>query len=175
MRRRAALALAENELFPGDDQIIRRLRDINVSSLPLVESKSYERVNRVATAQVSVDDEDRFYFGIDIGPYWYEPLGRVFALSQNDIETKARDVIREEFSYPGIKTWRSDERARRKLYDHRQTYATHGAYPQTDNLQFYLSYHAMMVVAGRLLSRTPIHRDTEWYESGRVFRVVGPT
>ena len=160
---RAALAFTENEMFPGDDQVIRRLKEINVSSLPVLESKSYERGNQTAKGPPREDDEDRFYFGIDIGPYWYAPLGRVFALSQNDIETRALEVIREEFNYTGTKTWRTDERARRKLYDHRQTYATHGAYPSTDDFQFYLSYHAMMIVAGKLLSTTPTHRDTEWY------------
>ena len=159
---RAALALVDKGMVSVDDQVIRRLRNVNVTSLSVVESKSYERQKHDTNVETKAHDEDRFYFGIDIGPYWYEPLGKVFAISQKEVETKALAVIREEFDYTGKKTWRSDERGRRKLYDFRQTHATHGSYPDTDDLHFYLSYHAMMIVAGRLLLTKPTHRDTEW-------------
>ena len=86
---RAALALIKNGVLPGEDHLLEPLSRVNVTSLPFVESKSYERVTHKTTDAAKDDDEDRFYFGIDIGPYWYQPLGRVFALSQSDIETAA--------------------------------------------------------------------------------------
>ena len=42
-----------------------------------------------------------------------------------------------------------------------ETYHSHGSYPRVDGLHFYLSYHAMMVVAGKLLASTPVHRDPD--------------
>ena len=79
---RAALALIENEVLAADDDLAERLSHVNVTSFPFVESNSYERVNHETKDTAKTDDEDQFYFGIDIGPYWYKPLGKVFALSQ---------------------------------------------------------------------------------------------
>ena len=157
---RAALALIENGmLLPAD--LAERLSRVNITSLPAVKSKSYQRVKHQADGSAGEDDEDKFYFGLDIGPYWYKPLGRVFALSQSDVERKALPVIRGELNFPDKGAPQEDPRARRRIYDHPQTSASHGSYPNTDDLQYYLAYHAMMIVAGRLLATRPTHRDTE--------------
>jgi hypothetical protein len=161
---RAALALIENDTLIVKESVIECLIRVNVSPFPFVESKSYQRIPHKTRNAEKAGDEDSFYFGIDLGPYWYEPLGRVFALSQGEIETEALKVIRKELNYLAKGAWNEDERGRRKLYDHRQTYASHGSYPDTDDYQFYLAYHAMMIVAGRLLATTPTHRNTEWGE-----------
>ena len=157
---RAALALIKKGVFAAGDDLVERLSRVNVTSLPIMESKSYGRAIYKEQDHNKTDDEDRFYFGIDIGPYWYKPLGRVFALSQSDIETQALEVIRNELGCLAKKAWHEDERERRNLYDRDQSYASHGAYPDTDNLLQYLAYHAMMIVAGKLLATTSTHRDT---------------
>ena len=159
----AAEALIEHGVLPRDD-LRERLSSVNVSSLPVVESKSFERVNRDTSEVAQEEDEDRYYFGIDIGPYWYKPLGEVFALSQSDVEREALSVIRGDLDYRGKRAWHEDERARRKIYDHRQTYASHGSYPDTDDFHYYVSYHAMMIVAGRFLAARPTHRDPRGWE-----------
>ena len=158
---RTALALQRRGFLTSEDQLERRLRCVNITSLPVVESKSFERVSDYGFAAGAAGDKDRFYFYMDIGPYWYKPLGRVFGLSQGRIETDALEVIRQELHRP------ADERRRRELYGRdRQggdgTHASHGSYPDTDDYEFYLSYHAMMIVAGELLATTPTHHDREW-------------
>ena len=155
---RAAKELIENGLLSLDG-LMERLSGVNVSSLPVVESNSYGRVSSEVNHAAVEDDEDTYYFDLDIGPYWYKPLGRIFALSQGDVEREALDVIRSEFNGRPRRAWHEDERVRRKIYDYRQTYASHGSYPDTDNLQYYLSYHAMMIVAGRFLATRSTHRD----------------
>ena len=161
---RTALALIKNGVLPAENHLVERLSRVNVTLLPVVKSKSHERVTHKTNDAANGDDEDRFYFSIDIGPYWYKPLGRVFALPQSNIETEALRVIRNELSCSANRAWHEDERKRRKIYDYQQTNASHGSYPNTDNLQYYLSYHAMMIVAGRLLATTTTHRDTEYGE-----------
>lgn len=155
---RAAIALIESGLQVRDG-MMERLAGVNASSLPVVESKSYGRVSYEANHATVEDDEDRYYFDLDIGPYWYKPLGRIFALSRGYVEREALDVIRSEFNGRPRRAWHDDERVRRKIYDYRQTYASHGSYPDTDNLQYYLAYHAMMIVAGRFLATRPTHRE----------------
>jgi hypothetical protein len=80
-----------------------------------VESKSFQRIDHKTTDATKAGAEDGFYFGIDMGPYWYEPLGRVFAMSQREIETEALKVIRKELNYLSKGAWDEDERERRKL------------------------------------------------------------
>lgn len=157
---RAALALVDQGVLSDRDGLKERLTHVNVSPLSVVETKSYERIAHEKKINETNDDDD-FHFGIDIGPYWYAPLGRVFDLPQHYIETEASKVIRSEFGFTARGRWDEDERSRRKLYKEYHTIHSHGSYPRADTLHFYYSYHAMMIVAGRLLASTPTHRDSE--------------
>ena len=162
---RAALALLDHGGLEDHDDLKERLAHVNASPFPLIESKSYDRVRpKKKEGEVTEDDEDRFYFGIDIGPYWYAPLGRVFALDKSDIETEALKVIRTEFGSKTIGRWDEDERGRRGLYEENHTHHSHGSYPRADSLEFYQAYHAMMIVAGKLLATTQAHRNSEYGE-----------
>lgn len=161
---RAALALINNGVLTDEDNLKERLSHINVSPFPIVESKSYDGIRPKKKDTSPDNDDDRFYFGLDIGPYWYAPLGRVFALSQDEIETQALKVIRNEFGFTAMGRWDEDERARRKLYEENHTYHSHGSHPRTDTLHFYYAYHAMMIVAGKLLASTPTHRNSDYGE-----------
>ena len=171
---RIALELLRQGFLPSGDSgghVDRRLRHVNVTTLPVVESRSFQRVSRNTTEPDARDDKDRVYFYMDIGPYWYEPLGRVFGLAQSRVETEALKVIRRELHHSADgRTWRDDERRRRSLYSRdrfgmERTHASHGSYPDTDDYDFYLAYHAMMIVAGKLLATVPTHRDMESGES----------
>ena len=157
---RTALALLRAGRLPADDRLEERLRHVNVWALPVVESKFDELVSSDEPSTAK-DDKNHFYFYLDVGPYWYKPLGRVFGLSRHRIETEALKVIRDELHTSGSTSWRDDERKHRGMYRHERTYASHGSYPDTDDYQLYLSYHAMMIVAGRLLATVSVHRDME--------------
>ncbi|WP_430254847.1 AVAST type 3 anti-phage nuclease/ATPase Avs3a [Neorhizobium sp. DAR64872/K0K18] len=146
-----------------DDQATLRhdLEHVAKSPFPAVESKSYDRFTRSDEAGDGNDD-DSFYFSLDIGPYWYAPLGRVFGLSQGKIESEALTVIRGQLRFAGRGRWDEDERSRRKLYQQDHTYHSHGSYPRADSLNFYQAYHAMLIVAGRNLACGPVHCDSEY-------------
>jgi len=147
------------------DELRERLSVVNVSKLLPVESKSYQRFeNGKSDNEVDADtkgDEDRFYLSIDIGPYWFAPLGRCFAKSQAYIERAVSHVIKSDWKISGGNRWDEDERHRRKIFRDRETWHSHGSYPRADDLRFYLSYHAMMVVAGKLIETTPVHHDPD--------------
>jgi hypothetical protein len=159
---RAARALVASGLLADDDNLAMRLECINTSPLAIVESDTDEPHAPRKPRRGKDDEEDQFYFGIDIGPYWYAPLGRRFALSQGEIESEAMEVIRKDFGYKGTSRWDDDPRVRSKLYEERHTDHDHGSYPRADNLHFYYAYHAMMIVAGRLLATTPLHRHPRY-------------
>jgi hypothetical protein len=164
---RAALALIDRGL-PGHDQpdLRERLLTVNVSPFPVAESKRYERIRPRDTGGDEEGERAAIHFGIDFGPYWLKPLGEWFAKSQRDVERAASDVITKEWRCSPEDGWIEDERARRKIFRDSETYESHGSNPRTHDLQFYLSYHAMMLVAGRLLARVPSHRDPDYPEDG---------
>ena len=162
---RAAEALVDHGILSNCDNLRNRLSRINVSPFPIVESESRDRIRHENIDTLTGDD--RFYFGIDIGPYWYAPLGRVFALSENEIETAALKVIRTNFDSMASGRWDEDERNKRKLYPENHTSHSHGSYPRADTLHFYHAYHAMMIVAGNLLANRQIYRDSGYGEEDK--------
>lgn len=164
--KRTIFALVDGGCIEPSTDLLEQLSVINVSTFPPVESKSYRHFEDEDTNPEN--NEDRFSFGIDMGPYWFEPLGRRFGKSQSSIEREASQVIRKDWQISSGTRWDQDERHKRKIFRDRETYHSHGEYPRVDELHFYLSYHAMMVVAGRLLSTTPVHYDP--YDSEDEFR-----
>jgi hypothetical protein len=94
---RAALALLKRGELQDRDSLKERLAQGNVSPFPIVESKSHERIRSNKEDDSTVSDDDRHYFGIDIGPYWYAPLGNVFAVAQTEIQAEALKVIRADY------------------------------------------------------------------------------
>jgi len=159
----SAIRLIEAGHLLDSDGLLVRLKDVNKASMPAVESAARKRTSSKGNDKKRSGD-DRFYFGIDIGPYWYSSLGRVFAVSQSYVEAEALKAIRQDLSFPGQGRWDEDERAKRKLYEEGHAHHSHGSYPRADNLQFYNAYHAMMIVAGRLLATMPVHHDPTYGE-----------
>jgi hypothetical protein len=162
---RIALKLDAEGLATVPTETRAALEHVNASPLaPVAESA---RSQAVRPDDAADDEEDRYYFGIDFGPYWLAPLGRCFAKPQAEVEQEALRVIREEWGCRGRNRWDEDERARQGQFRHETTHHSHGSYPRIDDLNFYLSYHAMMVAAGRLLTTAPLRRgNADDYEDG---------
>ena len=106
-----------------------------------------------------VGDDEKYYFGIDIGPYWFAPLGRCFGISQVEVERLARSVLKTRFSVNSKESWRDDERHKRRLFKDRETHHSHGGTPDTDDLRSYRAYHSMMVVAADLLRDRRVYQE----------------
>lgn len=155
---RAVLAV-HAKLDTEIDPATMAMLNVTTSAFPPVESKAHERMGpgTEETAEVR-----QFHFGMDTGQYWYQPLGRVFGLSQVAIESRALEAIRDRLGYTGNGGWDEDERQKRNLYPREGTYASHGDYPEVDVHRTYLTYHAMMIVADQLLQTMPVHSDTSW-------------
>lgn len=118
----------------------------------------------VESEDVSVEDlkdDEKYYFGIDIGPYWFRPLGMAFGLGETSIEHRARAVLRTQMPW-ARGGWRTDARHVRKIFGEGETHHSHGSMPKVDDLTAYSSYHAMMIVAAELLEvRAPVQHVDE--------------
>lgn len=152
LRHFAACALHELPELLGEMTTLGAPERINASELPLVEHDAYRRA-KVETEPIndsSGDAVDKYYFGIDIGPYWLEPLGRVFGISPSGITRRAIEAISERIGVITTKHY-DDVRYKRGVFQHEQTSHSHGTMPRVEDLQVYSAYHAMMIMAARLL------------------------
>lgn len=98
--------------------------------------------------------EKDYYYGIDFPPYWFNRLARLFNLKDKDISNLVNQVIQEDlkldFSDKYIRDpreiiWRS--------HRNMETYHSHGTHPKIEDFSFYLSYHSLFIVAGKLYSK----------------------
>ena len=155
---KAALELVNSGDIKLDKNIVARLISVNSSGLPIVSSKYYDRLVHSKHENAR---EERFSFGYDMSRYWFENLGKCFAKTASDIEIEAEKVIWDNWQLSENGYWDRDERSRRGFFRDNETWHSHGSYPRTEDLSFYLSYHAMMTVAGKLLATVPLHQDPD--------------
>ena len=162
--KRALLALLDAGLLRTHSDLVQRLATINISKFPVLDAKSSQYCSDEKDDPVGItaeNNEDRFSFGLDFGPYWLAPLGVCFAKSQINIEREVQRVILEDWGISGFNRWDKDARHRLNIFKNMETMHSHGSYPRVDELRFYLSYHAMMLVAGKLLDTTPVLKEAD--------------
>lgn len=145
----ANTALVLNSAFPGTytDETIGALESINCSRLS--PEKKQQRVDSPAR-------REHIGYELDLKPYWFMPLGRVFGISADEVTDQVaqwvgKDCVRGR--------WRSGGEARREQFRRQRVSPYKSDYPAVDNHEFYLAYHAMFCVAGELLSEYPVAID----------------
>lgn len=152
--RAASGVISENEL--------EQLHAVNKSPFAQIISKQYERSTRDSDARSTKPskEEPRFHVGYDFKKHWPDSLGRQFAVSGTTVERMIGDVVWDDWQLEENGHWDRDERAKRKHFERRYSYS-YGDDERCSNLSNYLSYHAIMIVAGKLLGTTPTHTDPE--------------
>ena len=142
-----------------DSTEIARLSAINHPNLPTIGSDRYNRVLSESDIE-EAGTKDRYFFDYDISPYWFESLGKIFSYSTVEIKKRVLRVICEEWDLKEKCNWIEDPRAKRDIYRGSALHS-HGSYPKTESLEFYYSYHSMMVVAGDLIDTVQPHQDPD--------------
>lgn len=173
----AQALLVSGELSDG---CLSRLNNVNQSTLAeQVYSGWYKAdTNEEPEYEKTLSDDEKYYFGIDVGPYWLNPLGRAFGITQSVVEARARGVLRQELGWTGNSGYKEDVRYQKKIFYDRETSHSHGSMPKTDDLTTYHSYHAMMIVAAGLLVERPVLRNSDeesnefqqWFEGYQLSR-----
>lgn len=104
-------------------------------------------------------------FGIDFGPSWLDPLGAMFGLHPPHIYFETTQTLKYEMGYTEKKRRNNDARHKMKIYDWEQISYRHSSSPKAEDLDFYLSYHAMMITADKLLQTRPLlESEYSWRE-----------
>lgn len=150
---------------------ISRLRKVGISPSAVNKKQKYgEFVDSYWHKRKEIDPNDKLTFGWDFERYWIESLGNVFGISKDQIEELLSSVIKNEFKLdkekgnlhfdPRSNLWNSPP-------NEMETYHSHGSYPKTDGYSFYLSYHAMLIVAGKLIEKMPVISRIDDYEENK--------
>lgn len=163
------IALNIEKAYPGtySREIVESLQKVGISQLDKVKLENrWDTRDSYWHANETIDTSLSFHHGYDFDRYWFEPLGEVFGISSEQVKDLATDVVINEWNIdhddryindPRHSLWRSS-RVQEGVYHH------HEGYPRIDNYNFYLSYHAMLVVASRLLEKMPIVHSSGWYD-----------
>jgi hypothetical protein len=150
---RALLLVMDGEGTIDDDELRRKITQINKSPFPHIRSKNWERARNLGYD--GIDSE--FAFDIDADQDWFSPLGRCFDIANRRLRRMTEEVVREQFKYPGLRPWQDDERARRSFFSSTSGIDSRDVTRKVDDLRSYFQYHAVMIVAGQLLSTLPVH------------------
>ncbi|MGE7981831.1 ATP-binding protein [Solibacillus sp. NPDC093137] len=167
-----ALNLAKSYPEEYEKEEIDNLKKTGISLLPKTEVH-YRREQKDSYwhANGEVNSKLSFNHGYDFTSYWFGPLGRVFGISEEQVEDLVNDVVINEWNIKSNNGYQADLRQSlwKSSRNQQNTYHSHGSYPLIDNYNFYISYHAMLIVAGKLLSKMPIIQlkdssENEWDE-----------
>jgi hypothetical protein len=163
----AQIAINIENSFPKTykSSVIKELHRIGVSPLPVrLLNNHSSKVKSYWHEKGEINKDLKFHHGYDFDRYWYEPLGAVFGISGDQVEELATEVVRNELHANLDGSYKNDPRS--GLWDtsqnERETWHDHGSYPRADNYSFYMSYHAMLVVAAKLLQKMPIVKRGQW-------------
>lgn len=158
---KTALSIAKSCRIFVNAAVLDQLRMINEPRLDMNGPSRRVRLHRQHEF-VGPRREPRLHFGIDMPQYWFDRLGSPFGISTTGTCARVEKVILEQWGVTKVR-WNDDQRSRHRYIDPEDTSHSHGSYPKADDLRFYLSYHAMMVVAGELLVEIPLlPAEDEW-------------
>lgn len=163
----AEIALNIEKAIPGtyNSEEATFLKGVGKSNKETTKGKYGYQVNSYLHVQGQVDTAIDYHFGWDFDRYWYEPLGDVFGVPGKQIQYLCANVIVKEWKLGTMRGYNNDPRV--SLWNRsqdRETWHDHGSYPKTDNLDFYLSYHSMLVTAARLVENMPVINARDWDE-----------
>lgn len=143
---------------------INSLGMVTKSEFPIKPVDYDYQIDSYFHTQGEIDINNNFYFGYDFDNYWFKPLGEVFGISGKQVEDIAAVVVDERWGTieggynkdPRVGLWNSSRDG--------STHNYKSGYPRTDRLDFYISYHSLMVAAAKLLEKMPTVIRRDWSE-----------
>lgn len=163
------IALKIEKAYPGTytKEVVESIRKIGISQLSMAESEDrWQTTDSYWHLHGKIDPNLSYHHGYDFDRYWFEPLGRIFGISSVQVGDLATDVVINEWTFGQDNGNKNDPRYYlwRSLGVEEGTYHSHGSNPRIDDYNFYLSYHAVFVVASKLLEKMPVVHSPDWDE-----------
>lgn len=145
------LNLFNSKLIKLNEEEIKAYQGVGKSNFSKVKR---EAIDFSKYSDMNQDEIDSF--GIDFGPYWLDPLGSMFGLHPTHIHFETTQTLQKELGFYDVNRRLVDERQHKEVYDWQQVRHSHGSSPKVEDLDFYVSYHAMMITADKLLQTKPL-------------------
>ncbi|MEU5370598.1 hypothetical protein ABZ362_16735 [Streptomyces sp. NPDC005951] len=176
-----ALASSRPEILGAEEFVT--LREINVPTEILTESWEEQSARKRSCMEDESHESEPsdFRFFWDFKDDWCKPLGEAFGISEETVISLAGRTITDTWRLPYRGTHEDDPRHTLRLYKDGSTFAYRRTRPDADDLDFYLTTHALWTVAGELLKVHPVYREseadmdlfTDWLRDFRVTRDDG--
>ncbi|MFC1749266.1 hypothetical protein ACFL2V_10715 [Pseudomonadota bacterium] len=164
----AAIALAIAQVTPTayKPDIVKRLSQVGKTPFSIETVEDYYKNRDTPWHQEGkVDTSLDLSFAHDFDRYWFEFLGNVFKVPGKQVEELAAEVVINDWRLSFTERYIRDPR--QELWNNRRdrsTWHSDSSYPKTDDYSFYLSYHAMMTVAAKLLKAMPVIHSRDWHD-----------
>jgi len=167
----AAIALSIAQVAPKayKANIVERLQQVGKTPFTIEPVEDYyEKRDTLWHQQGNVDTSLDLSFAHDFNRHWFDPLGDVFKVPGKQVKELAAEVVLTDWQLSFSERYIRDPRQGLwKDRRDRSTWHSYTSYPKTDDYSFYLSYHAMMTVAAKLLKAMPVihsrdSHDNKW-------------
>lgn len=96
-----------------------------------------------------------FRFNFDTDEYWLGRLTASFHVDHAEVLKSASDLILDSWAWRGREELENDPRRIADVYDEGETSFYKSEFPKSDDLRYYLTYHAALTVAGQLARTKP--------------------
>lgn len=146
------------DLFSEEEIEIAEKRFI--SNGLVIHTKNYYEMERSDKYKPLVEKNDKFHAAFDFDRYWLNALEKMFNIPVSHLEALIGQYIAESMDVKIDENgWVHD--ARRNVFSSHKyemrTQTSQGELPSAERLSFYLSYHGMYVIAGRLLKSETLY------------------
>jgi hypothetical protein len=169
----AEIALDIERAFPNtySAENLKQLCNVGVSQFPILKLNGHHKTLHTPWHKDNqIDQNIDFNFSYDFDRYWFESLSNVFGVSSNQVVDIAKQIVVKDWNLKVNGHYLEDARLNLWKSDRdRETWHSHSEYPKTDNYQFYISYHAMLSAASKLLKEMPVvqrydYEENQWLE-----------
>jgi len=92
----ASIGIKIENASPGtyENDILVKLRNVGKSTFKSRKLNTYStKIDSYLHIQKTFNNEDKYLHGWDIDQYWFAPLGRLFGISEKQVDDLATDII----------------------------------------------------------------------------------
>ncbi len=108
-----------------------------------------------------------YFHGFFMDKDWFAPLARVFNVPEAQVSDLVTDVLINDWGLP-LNDGHTDDPRYSQWRNGMLNYHSHGILPKSYDYEFYLTYHALLCAAGKLLRNMPVvkqfHDDAPFEE-----------
>lgn len=155
--RRALLSMNDQGVIDLLESERTDLERLNKPSRKPILLPRYERPN------ANLDDTDasdvEFHFRMDFSEHWIAPLALCFGANPHDIERRCGDLITNHWTERQNGRVSEDLRHTHGVFADDKTSYYKYERPEVQDLNFYLSVHALMTIAGELIDASDVYQD----------------